>query len=94
MLKSRDETVCWLASHPGAVLAVGEMIARVVDPDHHSDGVTMKTAHALMAPPHAAWFDVEPDGRRKRLRLNAAGAVYHAKLVEKRRCRCPRPRAA
>ncbi len=93
MLKSRDETMCWLAGHVGAVLYVEEMIARVVDARMHADGVSMQAAQSLMRPPRVSWFDVSGDGRRTLLRINAGGVAYHERFVESKKCSCPRPEA-
>jgi hypothetical protein len=90
VLKSCDETVCWLVRHAGAVLSVEALIARVVDRAHNVDGVSMNVAHSLMQPPRVAWFDVEVNGRRTLLRVNAGAETYHERLVATKRCRCPR----
>lgn len=90
MLKSANETICWLATHGGAVLVVGELIARAVAGRHAAEGVSMRAARSLLQ--HVpAWFDGDTEAKtgRKFLRLNAAGEHYHLKkLAERRKCSC------
>jgi len=81
--------VCWLASHEASVLVVRDLSARVVEEKHfRADGVHMRAARALQAPGRAVWFDVEADGDRKLMRLNANGVMYHRHLVARRECAC------
>ena len=89
MLQSYREAVCWLSTHEGAVLVVGEQIARVVDVHHHADGVNITAARALTKPLRKVWFSIEDGERRTLLRLNENGEQYHRQLVARRRCACP-----
>jgi hypothetical protein len=47
VIKSYREAVCWMASHPGSVLVVRDMTARLVDAHHHNDGLYFNAAKAL-----------------------------------------------
>ena len=94
MLNSRDLTVCWLMRHEGAVLVVGEQMARVLDSNYQADSVSMQAALSLLAPERIIWFDVEVKSGRKLLRIAAGGEAYHRRLVEKKKCSCPRSRKA
>lgn len=90
MLKSYREAVCWLARTRGGVLVVTTERARLVDVKHyHGEGLSLQAANALTDDPRrSCWFDMEQDGERRRLRLNAEGEAYHLKLVAQRKCLC------
>jgi hypothetical protein len=92
MLTSYREAVCWLARNEGGLLVVTEERARLVDVLHHrNEGLSLQAAHALTNDSHRAlWFDTQADGGRSRLSLNAEGARYHRRLVERKQCRCPK----
>lgn len=89
VIKSYREAVCWMSSHPGSVLVVREMTARLVDEHHRNDGLYFNAAKALVEDERRArWFDVEQDGGRRLLRLNAEGVMFHRQLIARHECTC------
>lgn len=93
MLKSCDETVCWLARTKG-VLVITTAMARLVDVGrNHGEGLSLQAARALTNDPkRAAWFDARREGGRLRLSLNPQGETYHRQLIDVGKCICPHGR--
>lgn len=89
MVHSYRAAVCWMVSHPGSVLVVREMTARLVDTHHRNDGLYFGAAKALVEDGRRSrWFDVKSEGGRRLLRLNEEGEMYHRQMVARRECTC------
>lgn len=93
MLRTYREAVCWMATHPGAVLVVNQFFARLIA-GHDAEGLSLKAAHALEEGKRARWFSAEVNDKGKRLTLNEDGEMYHRQLVTQRRCACSTTKGA
>lgn len=87
MLRTYRDAVCWMATHPGAVLVVTQDFARLVS-GHAAEGLSLSAARALEEPKRAQWFSSDVTAKGTRYTLNEDGEMYHRQLVARRECAC------